>query len=274
MLSADVRVITEGLESQLVDRVLYIIFNRPDHRNAINLEMWSSIPKIISAATSNDEVRAIAFIGKTEREFSAGADIQEFSTVRRGVENATKYSDAVRTAQEAIINSEKPTLSFIRGWCVGGGAEIAVSCDLRIGDTTAKIGITPAKLGIVYSQLSTTRLVQEVGPSWARYLLLTGRSVSVEVALRSGLLHEAYSEEIAEDEWHKILRSVTRGAPITLAATKKLVGRAVIGQGVDDDYADLLYRKSYASEEYRRGVDSFVTKTQTDFSDIQWPSDL
>lgn len=266
--------VVEGLSTYVEGRVRQVVFDRPHHRNALNFAMWKAIPGLMEEATNDDEIRAIAFVGRTGEVFSAGADIQEFETARAGVENATLYSDAVREAELSIINSSKPTLAFVRGWCVGGGCEIAVACDIRVGDPSARMGLTPVKLGIVYGQVSTSRLVQEVGPAWARYLLLTGLIVNSSTALRSSLLHEIYPRETAEQDWDSLLATVTAGAPITQAAAKKLVDRAIDGTGAEDDLAAHLYQRSHESTEYNRGVKSFITKQTPSFTDVPWPLNL
>ncbi|WP_353713587.1 enoyl-CoA hydratase-related protein [Arthrobacter sp. K5] len=204
-----------GIAVELQGRVLHVIFDRPERKNAMNLQMWQVLPRIIHLAEGNDQVRAIAFSGRTADSFSAGADISEFSTVRSGAANSRHYSAAVQEAELAIIECTKPTLALVRGWCVGGGCELALACDIRIGDTTAKMGITPAKLGIVYSQTSTTRLVEEVGAAWARLLLLTGEIVKADTALRISLLHEVHLTEDVEARWNAVLGRVTGGAPVT-----------------------------------------------------------
>lgn len=263
--------VVEGLRTYVQDRVQHIVFDRPRYRNAMNLGMWKAIPSLVESALGRDDVRAIAFSGASEEAFSAGADISEFDTVRIGVTNATKYNDAVRAAETSIIQASKPTLAYVRGWCVGGGCEIAVACDIRVGDTSARMGITAAKLGIVYGQTSTSRLVQEVGPAWARYLLFTARVVDADTALRASLLHDVYPAASADEGWRSLLSTVTDGAPITQAGAKKLIARAVDGSDAEDEYSNLLYGLSFESAEYERGVSSFTTKQRPTFSDIPWP---
>lgn len=267
----DMTAVVEGIRTYVSDRVQHVVFDRAEYRNALNLGMWEAIPQLMEEAATNEEVRAIAFSGLTAESFSAGADITEFTTVRSGVVNATKYNDAVREAEKAIVASSKPTLAYVRGWCVGGGCEVAVACDIRVGDSTARMGITPSKLGIVYGQTSTSRLVQEVGPGWARYMLLSARIFDAETSLHASLLQEVYADETADEQWLSLLKTITGGAPITQAGAKKLIARAVAGTDEEDEYADQWYRLSFESTEYARGVESFTTKHKPSFEDIPWP---
>lgn len=262
----------DGIGVELQGRVLHVIFDRPERKNAMNLQMWQVLPRIIHFAEGNDQVRAVAFSGRTADSFSAGADISEFGTVRSGAANSRRYSAAVLEAESAIIGCTKPTFALVRGWCVGGGCELALACDIRIGDTTARMGITPAKLGIVYSQTSTTRLVEEVGAAWARLLLLTGEIVRADTALRISLLHEVLPPEGVEARWNAVLDRVAGGAPVTLAGAKVLVGRAAAGHGQEDSVANSWYERSYDSDEYRIGVTSFLAREKPDFSAVPWPS--
>lgn len=267
----DMTEVVEGIQTYVSERIQHVVFDRVQYRNAMNLGMWEAIPEIMQKAADDDEVRAVAFSGRTAESFSAGADITEFTTVRSGVKNATLYNDAVRDAEESIVYSPKPTLAYVRGWCVGGGCEVAVACDIRVGDSTARMGVTPAKLGIVYGQTSTSRLAQEVGPGFARYMLLSARIFDADTALRASLLHEVFEDDTADEQWRSLLRTVSGGAPVTQAGAKKLVARAVAGAGEEDEYADSWYRLSFDSTEYARGVESFTTKQKPTFEDIPWP---
>lgn len=265
------RPMPDGVQLGFDRRVLHFRFSNPERRNVIHHGIWDFLPLVISAAEQDDSVRVIAFSGIDASSFSAGADISEFTERRVGLQSARQYSRAVKRAELAIIHCAKPTVSFIRGWCVGGGCEIAVACDIRIGDESARMGITPAKLGIVYGLSSTSRLVQEVGPSWARYLLLTADIVDAETAVRSGLLHYAYSADEAVLKWEQLLVRLTSGAPVTLSAAKQLVARVLNGSVDDDALSEQLYDTSYLSEEYRRAREAFAGRIRPVFDDIPWP---
>lgn len=260
-----------GITVRLEERVLHIVFDRPERRNALDLNMWTFIPKALDFSNQSDKVRAVSFSATDATSFSAGADISEFTSTRVGRANVRRYSEAVRFAETSIFNSAKPTVAFVRGYCIGGGCEIAVACDVRIGDTTAKMGITPSKLGIVYGLTSTARLVQEIGPGWARYLLQTADIIDSEVALRAGLLQFSLPADEAVDFWRSHLRRLTAAAPITLAGTKRFVERSVIGDIDEDQESAEWGDRSAGSEEYRLGVQSFLTKERPDFSPLRWP---
>jgi len=263
-----------GISARREDRVLAIEIDRPERRGAMDLGMWQRIRDLVLAAQDDDRIRVVAFSGKDDRAFSAGADIGEFATVRSGVDNVLNYQEVVGQAEQAIITSAKPTAALIRGWCMGGGCEIAAACAIRVGDASARFGITPAKLGIVYGQTSIRRLVEEVGAPWARFLLLTGRTIDAETALRIGLLHQIFDADRVADEWQALLGTLVGNAPVSQLGAMQFIARVTEGSAAEDRFAMDWYRRSAESEEYQRGVRSFLTKVKPDFSDIPWPGPL
>ena len=251
--------------------VATLTIDRPAKRNAFALRMWQAIPAVASAVEDDDAVRVLVIRGAGDGPFSAGADIAEFQTVRKGEEAAAAYSEVVHTAERALATMSKPTVALIQGWCVGGGCELALACDIRIADDTAKFGITPSKLGVVYHQMSTARVVETVGLAWARYILFTGELLDAEVALRIGLVHEVHPVDEAAAKAYALAETLAKRAPITLAGAKQLIARAAAGQAADDEWSHRWYRASYASRDYAEGVAAFVDKRHPDFTAIPWP---
>jgi enoyl-CoA hydratase/carnithine racemase len=252
--------------------VATLTIDRPGKRNAFALRMWAALPTVAEAVESNADVRVLVVRGAGDGPFSAGADIGEFSTVRSGEQAAAEYSATVHRAERAIVGLTKPTIALIQGWCVGGGCELALACDLRIADDTARFGITPAKLGLVYNQVSTAQVVAAVGPGWAKYILFTGELLDAEVALRIGLVHEVHPPEKAEAAALDLAGLIAGRAPVTVAGAKQLIGRVVDGTAATDEWADRWYTASYRSAEYTEGVSAFIGKRTPDFSAIPWPT--
>jgi enoyl-CoA hydratase/carnithine racemase len=178
----------------------------------------------------------------------------------------------VHAAERSLATLSKPTIALVQGWCVGGGCELALACDLRIADDTAMFGITPSKLGIVYNQSSTARVVEIVGSAWARYLLLTGDLLDAAQALRIGLVHEVHPPLEAAAAAVALAGRLAERAPISLAGAKQLIARAANGTAAEDAWAHRWYAAAAASAEYAEGVAAFTAKRAPDFTTIGWPS--
>src|SRR5882757_7508696 len=172
-----------------------LTIDRPEKRNAMTYEMWSALPDLLGKMAADDAVRALVIRGTDH--FSAGADISEFAALRADSAGARRYGAAVHAGERSIATLGKPTIAAVTGVCVGGGCEIALACDLRIAAADARFGVTPAKLGIVYNATSTKRLVDAVGPSWARQILFTGDLLDAATALRIGLVNELHDDPVA-----------------------------------------------------------------------------
>jgi enoyl-CoA hydratase/carnithine racemase len=262
----------EGLRLEAEGAVATLVIDRPARRNALNLAMWQAVPRVVAAVQADAAVRVFVLRGAGDGPFSAGADIAEFATVRGPGEPAQRYSAAVHAAEQSLARLTKPSVALIQGWCVGGGCELALACDLRVADDTAQLGITPSKLGIVYNQTSTARLVEVVGPAWARYLLMTGELVDAAQALRIGLVHEVHPVAAAAWKAGRLADVLATRAPVSVAGAKQLIGRAAAGTAAEDDWAQRWYASSAASAEYREGVSAFAEKRTPDFSPFGWPA--
>ena len=145
----------------------WMIFNQPEKHNAVTLDMWAAIPRIIAGFDADPEVRVIVLRGAGERAFVSGADISEFEQVR-GTEEAIRAYDRIGDAADAaLLRAAKPTIAMLRGICFGGGVGIALATDLRICSTNSTFSIPAAKLGVGYGYAGIRRLVDIIGPAFA-----------------------------------------------------------------------------------------------------------
>jgi enoyl-CoA hydratase/carnithine racemase len=261
-----------GLRLEVDASVATLVIDRPARRNALSLEMWQAIPRVAAAVETSPTERVLVIRGAGDGPFSAGADIAEFATVRRPGEPARLYSAAVHTAERSLARLSKPTIALIQGWCVGGGCELALACDLRVADETARFGITPSKLGIVYNQSSTARVVEVVGAAWARYLLLTGEMIDAAHALRIGLVHEVLPVSSAAAAASRLAGILAARAPVSLVGAKQMIDRAAAGTAAEDAWSHRWYAASAGSAEYAEGVAAFSGKRTPDFSAVPWPT--
>jgi enoyl-CoA hydratase/carnithine racemase len=267
----------EAAEHVSVDRergVVTVAFRRPDKHNAISFAMWQAFGRLMPLLAADDEVDVVVVRGTPGGPFSAGADIAEFTTLRAGAEGARRYGAAVLAGEQALIQFPKPTVALIEGFAIGGGSQLALACDLRVCETGSRFGITPAKLGIVYALGSTARLVETVGPAWARWILLTGDLLDAETALRIGLVHEVVAPGAVEERAYALAATLSSRARVSLLGGKLLIAKAAGGQRDEDDDVLAAYAQSSSSGEYAEGVRAFLAKRTPDFAAARAPADL
>lgn len=252
-----------------VDRdggVVTVAFRRPDKHNAISFAMWHAFGRLMPLLAQDDDVDVVVVRGTPGGPFSAGADIAEFTTLRNDADGARRYGEAVTAGEQALIDFPKPTVALIEGFAIGGGSQVALACDLRVCETGSRFGITPAKLGIVYALGSTARLVETVGPAWARWILLTGELVDADTALRIGLVHEVVASGTVEARAYALAGTLSSRARVSLTGGKLLIAKAAVGQREEDGEVIAAYASSWSSPEYAEGVGAFLGKRAPDFA--------
>ncbi|GAB3445988.1 enoyl-CoA hydratase-related protein [Actinophytocola sediminis] len=243
--------------------VATLTIDRPDKRNAMNFEMWSALPGLLEKVEADASVRVLVIRGTDH--FSAGADISEFTTLRREPEDARRYSAVVHAGERSIADLSKPVIAAVTGVCVGGGCEIALACDLRIAADDARFGITPAKLGIVYNLTSTKRLVDAVGPAWASQLLLSAELVDAATALRIGLVNELHPSEEVVTRATALATTIANRAQVSVRGSKAIIARITDGHHEEDDAVLAMYEASVTSDDYAEGVRAFLDKRSPQF---------
>ncbi|MGQ4417433.1 enoyl-CoA hydratase/isomerase family protein [Streptomyces sp. SAS_269] len=202
------------LSHQVTDSVATVVIRHPAKRNAMTAGMWRALPPLLAELAGDPGVRALVLTGEGGT-FCAGADI---STLQGSPLEAQGLAVA---AEEALAAFPGPTLAAIRGHCVGGGAQLAAACDLRLAEEGALFGVTPARLGIVYPSSSTRRLVSLVGPATAKYLLFTAELIDAGRALRTGLVDEVLPEGELDKRVTELTRVLASRSRLTQAAAKE-----------------------------------------------------
>jgi enoyl-CoA hydratase/carnithine racemase len=249
---------SEFLKLEAAGPVATLTIDRPAKRNAMSYQMWSALPGLLDGIARDDAVRVLVIRGGEH--FSAGADISEFETLRVGAEGARRYSDAVHAGERAIAALGKPTIAMINGFCIGGGCEIALACDLRIAADDAKFGITPAKLGIVYGLTSTKQLVDAVGPAWAKQILYSGELIDAATALRIGLVNEVHPASDVDTRMKELAAAIASRAQVSVRGAKAIINRITAGQHGEDDAVRVIYDDAVHSADYAEGVRAFLEK--------------
>jgi enoyl-CoA hydratase/carnithine racemase len=261
-----IETLTEKLVARKEGGIGWIIFNDPARHNAVSLEMWQSLPLVLTAYAQDPDVRAIVLKGEGEKAFVAGADISQFKEKRSSPEAVAHYNASADEAGEALRNSPKPTIAMIRGYCIGGGTGIAVSCDIRIAADDARFGVPAAKLGLGYRFAGIKRLADIVGPSFAAEIFYTGRQFTAEEALQMGLINRLVPAAELERHTLDFANTISGNAPLTIASVK----RALLEYGKDPAGRDLalcqkMVDDCYTSADYVEGQTAFMEKRKPVF---------
>lgn len=247
------------------ENIATIIFNRPEKRNALSLDMWRRIPMLLKEVEEDKRMRVLVLRGVDHQAFSAGADISEFQTHRSSPEQAKMYREFTLTAERMLAEIPIPTISMIQGYCVGGGCELAVACDSRFSDTTGKFGITPAKLGFVYHFSGTKHLIDLVGPSHAKDILYSGRIFESEEALHMGLVDRMFLPEEIVEKTYEYASLLARNSQSTISGAKKIMHSILHGQHMEDEEIANLILASFQGKDYQEGVQAFREKRKPNF---------
>ncbi len=250
-----------ALTLDLGDDVATLTFDRPAKRNAITLAMWRALPDACAAFASSD-AKVLIVTGRGGH-FAAGADIGEFEAVYATPQSAANYNAAIAAGIGAIASQEKPVLAAIEGACVGGGLAVALACDLRIAAPDARLAITPAKLGLTYSLEDTKRLVDAVGASAAKDILVTGRLLGAEEALRLRLI-DAIEPDVPAAVAAKAAE-ISAASQVTVRAIKATI-RAILAGAVEDDAATrAAFVASVSGADFIEGRTAFLEKRKAVF---------
>ncbi|GAB3301389.1 enoyl-CoA hydratase-related protein [Parasphingorhabdus pacifica] len=184
--------------------------------------------------------------------------------MRADEDGVRAHGEAVAAAENALVSAPVPTIAMVQGYCIGGGCGLALACDMRFADTTARLAITPAKLGIVYSLEATRRLVEEVGAAEAKRMLMSAEQLDAEDAHRIGLVNELKRPGELETYTYDYARLLASRAQNTVRAAKDFVDRIVAGQRYEDD--DTRRMSAVAdSPEYAEGLRAFLEGRPPDF---------
>lgn len=246
------------LQLAVADGVARLSIDRPDKRNALGQAMWESIPLLVTRAVAREDVRLLVLASAVPGVFSAGADIAEFATCSRDPEWRGRNREAIRSAQLSLARADKPTIALIDGDCIGGGCGLALACDLRIATSASRFGITPARLGLVYPLHDTKLLVDLVGPSWAKRMLLTGMLLDAPTAARIGLVTEV--AEDAEAVVAGIADAILAASPNSQRWAKATIGRILAGATDDDAQSFAQFEAAFDGPDFLEGVEAFLAR--------------
>lgn len=238
--------------------VAILTFNRPDARNAMTWDMYEGLCDACEHVDADDRVRVFVLRGAGDKAFVAGTDIaqfRQFTTPQHAIEYEKKQNRNVGRV-EAV---RKPTIAMIRGFAVGGGANIALACDLRIAATDAKLGVPIAKtLGNTLSIVTLARIVSYVGPARTKELLFTARLIGAEEGKAAGVFNEVVEPERLEARTMEVAEEIAANAPLTIRSVKEGVRRLMERARIEE--AEDLVQLAYQSEDFKEGIEAFLAK--------------
>jgi enoyl-CoA hydratase len=249
------------------DGIARIVFNNPEKRNALTVEMRAALPPLLRGLQEDPQVRVIVVTGAGDRAFVSGADISEFGEQRTSAEARAAYDRASAATAEAWERVDKPVIAMIRGYCIGGGLMMAMQADIRIAGEGSRFGIPAARLGLGYGFAGVKALVDLVGPAWASEILFSARRLTAEEALRIGLVNRVVPAERLEADVMELATSIGENAPLTVAACKLAIREA----RRDPDRRDLTrlaerVEACFRSQDYLEGQRAFLEKRAPRFT--------
>ncbi len=251
------------VELTVSEGVGIITINNPPV-NALTLEVREQLGQVIEEVEKNQGIRALVVTGAGEKCFVAGADIKDFPNLMLSGprENATIYKQMLSCLEE----NPKPVIAAVNGLALGGGCELALACDIRIAEQTAKMGLPEVNLGLIPGLGGTQRLTRLVGPAKAKEMLFTGELVTGEEALRIGLVNRVVPKGESLMEAVKLAKKLARGPGVIIGYDKYLVNKGLELSLEDALELEMQYvEKAYETEDMHEGVDAFINKRSAEF---------
>src|SRR4030088_1082577 len=211
----------------VADGVGIITFNNPEKRNAMSLDMWEGVGQALIDLRDDPGVRVVILVGAGDKAFVSGADISQFEKTRLNAQASEDYSRRSAAQRALLADYPKPTIACIRGFCLGGGMQVAMLADIRIASENSQFGIPAAKLGIAYGYDGLKHLVSLVGPSWARLIIYTGMRIEAAEALRIGLVDRVLPGAELWGATMEIARTISGNAPLAIKAAKLTIAQVL-----------------------------------------------
>ena len=244
--------------------VATLIFNNPEKRNALSLEMWEGMADALEAFDADPGVRAVILRGAGGRAFISGADISQFEERRSTEEKAAQYSAITDRAWLALARTRKPVIAAIEGFCIGGGLAVAMKADIRIATHDSVFGVPAARLGIAYPIEAIRDLHNLVGPSEAKWILFTGTQIDAEHALRIGLINKVVAKAELDAAVSELTHTLADNAPLSMQASKETVDQ-IARDSIDRKRLHELGVACIESTDFAEGRRAFMEKRKPQF---------
>ena len=245
------------------NRIGIITVNRPEQLNSMNSETRSEMADSFEKMDNDPKIAVVILTGSPGKAFIAGADIKEFAEMK--LENSEEMKEDWRVTK-VISGMKKPVIAMIDGFCLGGGLEIAMSCDLRISSNRSKLGQPEINIGIIPGAGGTQRLTRLVGEGRAMELILTGRMINAEEALQYGILNFIFTPEELEEKTMELANTIASKSSYAVERAKRSV-KAVAEMSLEKGlkYEQDLFIECFKSEDGKEGIKAFIEKRKADF---------
>ncbi len=243
------------------DAIAVVLLNRPAQLNALSDALMDELVAALRELDEDESVRCVV-LGGNERAFAAGADIAELAAATP----IELYMDRRIDRWDAIRRLRTPLVAAVSGFCLGGGCELAMSCDLIVASESARFGQPETSLGIIPGAGGTQRLTRAVGKAVAMDVILTGRMLSAREALAAGLVARVVAREAWLDEAKRVARDIAAKGPVATRLAKESVDRAFevpLGPGLEAERRAL--ELAFASDDAKEGLNAFIEKRDPDF---------
>ena len=259
----------EKMLSRTQESVGHIIFNNPEKHNAVSIEMWDALEKFLNQFREDKNIRVVVLEGAGGKSFVSGADISKFDKERSTKEAVLSYNKRTHKVYELLETFPKPTIAKINGYCIGGGLNLAVCCDIRICSEKSKFAMPAAKLSLGYPFSSIKRLFDVMGPGMAKHFMFTAEKISANEAVSCGLVQKLVTEENLETFVNDYALTISKNAPLTIKAMKQ-IGIEILKNPLERDLSlcDQLASACFDSEDYKEGRKAFMEKRLPNFKGL------
>lgn len=256
----------DALKASTLDTKGYLAIDRPDRKNALNQRMWREIPLALDWLCGHADIRCIVLQGAGDHDFSAGADITEFETVRQDPDTARDYEFSNAAAFRAIRICPIPVIAMIQGICFGGAFGLAAAADIRLASHDAVFSVPAGRLGLAYPVDAVDDIVQAAGPQLAKTLLFTGRRMTAKEALSAGFVLSACHASDLQAHTESFADELCGNAPLSNRASKAAIYAALTGNPEDRLRALELAESTFTSSDYSEGRAAFAEKRTPRFT--------
>ena len=257
---------TDKIITEKSGDIARIIFNQPEKRNAVSLEMWEAVEASLDAFEVDPEVRILILSGAGGKAFVSGADISKFESERASEEGVARYNATTKRVYDKLEAFPKPTIAQINGFCIGGGVALSLSCDMRICGKGSQFAVPAAKLGLGYGFPGINRLVNVVGPSFAKEIFFTARRFDAEESRVMGLVNRVVEDEDVAQVAEDTAKMIAANAPMTVASVKFIVGETLKDESKrDEEECARRVKACFDSQDYVEGRRAFLEKRKPQF---------